>query len=170
MKSKLLFVVATTVAVGAALPFAHAIWPSGGSSAVFGPVSCSECRGQIRVPDSATRAFLMRYTQVTNQNNRGTFKESIQPGSKVIVCNASNCVTYQMTDSFDWNGTSSEPIPGPAPATGSNGSGIGQGGGSRGGAPVGGGCHGNCGGGGGSGTVTVGPLNPPKPKRPTHEN
>lgn len=101
---------AATVAVGAALPFAHAIWPFGGSSSVFGPVSCSECRGHVPVPDSATRAFLIRYTQITQQSRRGTFKESIQPGSKVIVCNASHCVTYQMTDSLDWNGTSLEPI------------------------------------------------------------
>jgi uncharacterized membrane protein YgcG len=107
-----------------------------------------------------------RYTQVTNKNNSGTFKESIQPGSKVIVCNASHCVTYQMTDSQDWNGTSREPITTSPPPRGGGGNGNGGGGGGGYTGPISGGSHGG-GGGGGSGKVTVGPA---KPSRPTHED
>lgn len=106
---------------------------------------------------------------MTNKNNSGTFKESIQPGSKVIVCNASHCVTYQMTDSQDWNGASREPITTSHPPRGGGGNGNGGGGGGGGGGytgPISGGSHGG-GGGGGSGKVTVGPA---KPSRPTHED
>lgn len=166
MKVKILVATAAIVAVGVALPFAHATWPIGNASSVFGPASCTQCRGQTPLPDTATRAFLTNYTQVTNKNNSGTFKESIQPGSKVIVCNGSHCVTYQMTDSYDWNGTSREAIKTSPP---SRGGGNGNGGGSRGGGstgPISGGSYGG-GGGGRSGSVTVGPA---KPSRPTHEN
>ena len=167
----MLVMLATIVVLGAMLPLAFANWPFGWSSNVYGPVSCSDCGGQTPIPDVATKAFLVRYTQVTNKKNHGTFEHSIQPGSKIIVCTRSYCVTYQMTDSRDWNGTSRESITSPPPAAGGTGSGggsgAGQGGGGRGGAPVSGGCHGNC---GGSGNVTVGPLNPPKSKNPTHKN
>ncbi len=98
------------------------------------------------------------------QEKFGTFNESIQPGSKVIVCNASHCVTYQMTDSQDWNGTSREPITTSLPRGGGNGNGGGGGGGYTG--PISGGSYGG-GGGGGSGKVTVGPA---KPSLPTQED
>lgn len=168
MKVKILIATAAIVAASVALPFAHATWPIGNASSVFGPASCTQCRGQTPLPDTATRAFLTRYTQVTNKNNSGTFKESIQPGSKVIVCNASHCVTYQMTDSQDWNGTSREPITtSPPPRGGGNGNGGGGGGGGGYTGPISGGSYGGGGGGGGSGKVTVGPA---KPSRPTHED
>jgi uncharacterized membrane protein YgcG len=169
MKTKILIAAIAVLAAFVALPFAHATWPFGNASSVFGPASCTQCRGQIPLPDTATRAFLTRYTQVTNKNNFGSYQEYIQPGSKVIVCNASHCVTYQMTDSRDWNGTSREPITTSPPARGGGGNGNGNGGGGGGGGytgPISGGSHGG-GGGGGSGKVTVGPA---KPSRPTHED
>lgn len=166
MRTKIIIAAIVVLAAFAALPFAHAIWPFGNPSTVFGPASCTPCRGQTPLPDTATRAFLTRYTQVTNKKNFGTINESIQPGSKVIVCNASHCVTYQMTDSQDWNGTSREPITtSPPPRGGGNGNGGGGGGGGYTG-PISGGSYGG-GGGGGSGKVTVGPA---KPSLPTQED
>lgn len=171
MKSRILFLTAAVVVAVAVLPFAHASWPFGHASSIFGPASCTACRGQMPIPDAATRAFLTRYTEVTNKERFGTHLDSIQPGSKVIVCNASHCITYQMTDSQDWNGTSREAITDSPPSRGGGGNGNKRGGG--GGdytGPISGGSYGGGGGGGGSGrsgSVTVGPA---KPSRPTHED
>lgn len=148
--SKKLIIVALLITTGlATIPIALAVWPFGKATTVFGPEHCDACKGQRPIPDAATQAFLMQYTKVTNKERLGSPMDSIQPGSKVIVCNATHCTTYEMTDSYDWNGSTQEPITTPG-----GGGGVGGGG-----APIGSGCFGNCGGGGG-GIVTVGPYQP----------
>lgn len=136
----------------AALPVAYAIWPFDPAPTVFGPVNCNACQLQARIPEEATKTFLNTYRDATNKQRRGSFEYSIQPGSKVIVCNASHCATYELTDSYDWNGTNQEPITRP-PSRGGGGGGGGRGGGTSGASP-GAGCYGSCG--GGSGSVSVG--------------
>ncbi|WP_447782347.1 hypothetical protein [Stenotrophomonas riyadhensis] len=92
------------------IPLLYSLTILGPSTAVFGPVKCDACKGQRPEPDVATKAFLLKYMQVTNRERRGSHLEQIQIGAKVIVCNASHCTTYQMTDSKDWNGTTQEAI------------------------------------------------------------
>lgn len=158
------WLIATSLVVAiAALPMAYAIWPFDPAPTVFGPVNCSTCQLQARIPDNATKAFLNRYRDVTNEQRKGGFEFSIQAGSKVIVCNATHCATYELTDSNDWNGTNQEPITRPPSSRGGAGGGSGGGSGGTGGANLGGGCHGNCGG-SGSGRVTIKPITPIRPK------
>lgn len=155
MSSKRWLIATFLVVAIAALPVAYAIWPFDPAPTVFGPVNCNACQLQARIPDDATKAFLNTYRDATNKQRKGSFEYSIQTGSKVIVCNGSHCATYELTDSYDWNGTNQEPITRPPSGGGGSGSGGGSRGGGTGGANPGAGCYGSCGG-GGSGSVSVG--------------
>ncbi|EPG2418316.1 MULTISPECIES: hypothetical protein [Stenotrophomonas] len=159
VRSKKFLVVLIALIGLSAIPLLYSLTILGPSIAVFGPVNCDACKGQRPEPDVATKAFLLKYMQITNRERKGTHLEPIQTGAKVIVCNGSHCTTYQMTDSNDWNGTTQEAITqSPRSGVGSgSGQGSGQGVGRGGGADVGGGSYG---GGGRTGTVTVGPGGP----------
>lgn len=150
ISTKIIIAALLVTTVMATIPIALAVWPFGDATTVFGPEHCDACKGQRPIPDAATQAFLMQYTKITNKERLGLPMDSIQPGSKVIVCNATHCTTYQMTDSYDWNGSTQEPITTP----GGGGGGDGGGGG---GGPIVDGCYGNC------GTVTVDPPTPYMP-------
>lgn len=131
----------------AIIPVAFAFSTSsifGDSTAVFGPLSCPGCRGQTPIPDVATDAFLRKYTLDTNRERFGTHKEAIRAGAKIIVCNASYCTTYQLTESNDWNAINQETIKIP-PSQPSRGGGGGGGGGR--GSPIGSPAPGSGGGG-----------------------
>ena len=157
MSSKRWLISTFLIVTIAALPVAYAIWPFEPAPTVFGPVNCDACQLQARIPDEATKTFLNTYRAATNAQRRGSFEYSIQAGSKVIVCNASHCATYELTDSYDWNGTDQEPITRPPSRGGGGGGGSGGSGGGRGGsnrgANPGAGCYGSCG--GRSGSVSV---------------
>lgn len=126
-RSKKFLVVLIALIGLSTIPLLYSLTILGPSTAVFGPVKCDACQGQRPEPDVATKAFLLKYMQITNRERRGSHLEQIQIGAKVIVCNASHCTTYQMTDSKDWNGTTQEAIT-KSPRSGG---GAGEGGGKR---------------------------------------
>jgi uncharacterized membrane protein YgcG len=163
MKSWKVFVM---VGLFATIPVAaFATW-SFSDTKTFGPLRCEVCQVQAQIADVATQAFLREYVNANSYQAYGKTFYRQNPGDTIIVCNATVCTTYVMTDSRDWNGIERRPIDGAAGGGAHSGGGY-QGGSSNGG----GGYSGPTGGGGGqTGTVNVGGPKPLKPGPPTSDN
>lgn len=139
------FAVSALTLTGAAL----AAW---GGDRTYGPWSCASCTVASPMPDAGSKAYIL--SRLRSMRQKYTFA-SFAPGDKIVICNATTCTTYVVTDTGDFLGVKQEPITKAPTSSGGGGGGTPDyyyGGGSP-GAP---GCVAGC-----NPTVTVGdPTNP----------
>lgn len=110
-----------------ALTLTGAALAAWGGDRTYGPWSCSSCTVVSPMPDAGTRAYIV--SRAVSRQEEYSFA-GYAPGDKIVVCNATTCTTYVVTDTGDYLGIKQEPI---TPSSGTGG------GGGSGGPPPGGG-------------------------------
>lgn len=121
---KKVLIVASLVFIGSlsAISVARSDIIIGGDS-VYGPWTCNSCSVSVPMPDAPTRAYIDGWKQWKRDNEY--FNWNFAPGDKIVVCNATHCSTYVVTNT-GYLGESRTPI---SPSSGGGGGGsIGGGG------------------------------------------